>query len=492
MKNELGRKITSLTIMAIMVAGGLTIAAPSFMPEVEAQSERLMYVSAESEEFGNTIGGGMIVEIIIADPTRADVNNIQGEPTVEVNDATVRMVQGADGFWYAYIADTTKLAAWDTKADLHTDFGTIETTGANDPGLAAECVGCDVITVSSDATVYIAAQMIKGEPSMSIFNTTDAGSGINQTGQSATDEGLYVGQINATTAVWPFIQAFDMTEGDQTIIFEKPGADEVVVIDFDTPGDFASFSLDRNAGPLGAEIHMEIRDNQLNMDPTSKETWLFRTATVGSHGASYNATFSIAGAASGVTDVSGYFLNMVNSTTGFDDNGILKVTIDPANVGTNVLAYDATADDTTADEYMVFTESGSNSGVFTATDDNDDSLVGVSTSALRGTTATFDYNDTAESYTVTTYGGSIDMVESDAGEEWNSGEEISVILTDGDLNLNSAADDDQKVMNSTKIPTIIVGTPLFMDLNPVADTPPLAYTLWSYTHSNQCYEYICN
>jgi len=453
--------------MAIMVAGGLTIAAPSFMPEVEAQSERLMYVSAESEEFGNTIGGGMIVEIIIADPTRANVNSIQSEPTVEVNGNTLRMVQGSDGYWYAYTADTTKLAAWDTKADMHTDFGTIETTGANDPGLSAECVGCDVITVSSAATTYIAAQMIKGEPTLSIFNTTDAGAGVNLTGASATQDGLYVGQINTTTADWPFIQAFDMTEGTQTIEFEKPGQNEVVEIEFDTPGDYASFSLDRNAGPLGAEIHMEIRDAQLNMDPTSTETWLFRTATVGSEGASYNATFSIAGAASGVSDVSGYFLNMVNSTTGFDDNGVLKIAIDPANVGTNVLAYDATADDTTADEYMVFTESGANTGVFTATDDGDDSLVGVSTTALGGTVATFDYNDSAESYVVTTYGGSIDMVESDAGDEWNSGEEISIILTDGDLNLNSAADDDQVVMNSTKIPTFIVGTPLYMDLNPV-------------------------
>jgi len=33
MKNEIGRKLTSLTIMAIMFAGGMTIAAPSFMPE---------------------------------------------------------------------------------------------------------------------------------------------------------------------------------------------------------------------------------------------------------------------------------------------------------------------------------------------------------------------------------------------------------------------------------------------------------------------------
>jgi len=33
MKNEIGRKLTSLTIMAIMFAGGMAIGVPSFMPE---------------------------------------------------------------------------------------------------------------------------------------------------------------------------------------------------------------------------------------------------------------------------------------------------------------------------------------------------------------------------------------------------------------------------------------------------------------------------
>ena len=467
MKNELGRKITSLTIMAIMVAGGLTIAAPGFMPETEAQSTKLMYVSAESEEFGNTIGGGMIVEIIVADPTRNDINNPQGEPTVEVNGDTIRMAQGEDGFWYAYIADTTKLAAMDTALGVehnrHTDYGVAQAASA--ASINPECVGCAAGPVaSSAATVYVGASIIKGEPTLSRFNNTDPSAGA----QPTPDTGLYIGQINlsvsgcpAITActgkipTWPMIQAFDMTEGEQTIEFEKPGQNEVVVLDFDTPGDFASFSLDRNEGPIGAEIHMEIRDNQLNYDPTTKDTWMFRTGTAGSYGASYNATNSAIG-----------YVNMVNSTTGFDDNGVLIVTLDPNAVGTAVLAYDATADDTTSDEYMVFIESAPNSGVFTATDDKDDSLIGVSSSALRGTTGLFDYNDSSESYTVITYGGSIDMVEEDAGEEWNSGEEIRVILTDGDLNLNTAADDDQLVANMTTVPTIIVGTPLYLDLNP--------------------------
>ena len=40
MKNEIGRKLTSLTIMAIMFAGGMTVAAPSFMPGALAQTAK--------------------------------------------------------------------------------------------------------------------------------------------------------------------------------------------------------------------------------------------------------------------------------------------------------------------------------------------------------------------------------------------------------------------------------------------------------------------
>ncbi len=83
MKNELGRKITSLTLMTIMFAGGMTIAAPSFMPEAAAE-EKLMYVSAENSLFGNTFAGGQIVEIIVRDPARDETDEEQSEPEVEV------------------------------------------------------------------------------------------------------------------------------------------------------------------------------------------------------------------------------------------------------------------------------------------------------------------------------------------------------------------------------------------------------------------------
>ena len=65
MKNELGRKITSLTIMTIMVAGGLTFAVPSMMPGAEADHNSYLWVSAENAEFANTFGGAQVVEVVI-------------------------------------------------------------------------------------------------------------------------------------------------------------------------------------------------------------------------------------------------------------------------------------------------------------------------------------------------------------------------------------------------------------------------------------------
>ena len=62
MNNEIGRKLTSLTLMTIMLAGGMVIAAPSMVPEAAAAGQ--LYVSAENAQFGNLFGGGQVVEII--------------------------------------------------------------------------------------------------------------------------------------------------------------------------------------------------------------------------------------------------------------------------------------------------------------------------------------------------------------------------------------------------------------------------------------------
>ena len=79
---------------------------------------------------------------------------------------------------------------------------------------------------------------------------------------------------------------------------------------------------------------------------------------------------------------------------------------------------------------------------------------------MRGTTATIDYNDSAVSLLVTNFGGSLDMAGEEAGEEWNSGEPITVTLVDEDRNKNTNSDEDLTVATTTIVPTITMGTPI--------------------------------
>ncbi len=67
MNNEIGRKLTSLTLMTIMLAGGMVIAAPSMVPEAAAANSTL-FVSAENSIFNNTFSGPQVIEIVVSDP----------------------------------------------------------------------------------------------------------------------------------------------------------------------------------------------------------------------------------------------------------------------------------------------------------------------------------------------------------------------------------------------------------------------------------------
>ena len=103
MNNEIQRKITSLTLMAVMLAGGMVIAAPGMEPAYAANAN--LFVSAENSTFDNTFAGPQIIEIVINDSNYDETNEAEGEPDVTVNGEDPRMVQATDGNWYAYIAE---------------------------------------------------------------------------------------------------------------------------------------------------------------------------------------------------------------------------------------------------------------------------------------------------------------------------------------------------------------------------------------------------
>ena len=257
MNNEIGRKLTSLTLMTIMLAGGMTIAAPSMMVP-EAAAAGALYVSAENAMFNNSFGGAQIVEVVVLGiSTAIDINS--GEPVVKVNDNQLRMAQGTDGNWYAYFGSSTEVAAADGESFL--DFGT-----DRDPtvtkGDFLEAGNVYAPDLENGATVQ-PTTTVTNPPTLSNWNAS-----------FTNNDGTHVnGQIGIVDADWPVIQLYDLTIETFEVVLEQAGADEVVTLNYDSGDmdDYAGMTLDRNSASQGSDIHLTITDNQLNIDPTAED-----------------------------------------------------------------------------------------------------------------------------------------------------------------------------------------------------------------------------
>ena len=82
MNNELYRKLTSITLMTIMFAGGMTIAIPGETPVAVAQTGMLS-VSATAAP-GNSFGGPQIIEIVVRRPVKKRDRDLR-QPHVTVD-----------------------------------------------------------------------------------------------------------------------------------------------------------------------------------------------------------------------------------------------------------------------------------------------------------------------------------------------------------------------------------------------------------------------
>jgi hypothetical protein len=429
-----------------MLAGGMVIGAPSMVPEAAAAGA--LYVSAENALFDNHFGGINIVEVIvigIADETDEE----QGEPVVKVYENQLRMAQAVDGNWYGYFADDTALAAIEVTAGGHYGQGIqigVDSTPTVNKGDFSEAT--DVYSQTAAITATNAGMTIKNYPELSAWNST----GVDNKVANAD-----VGQIGIAATAWPVIQTYDLRIDTFDVVLEQAGANEVVTLNYDSADldDFAGMTLDRNSASQESDIHLTITDNQLNIDPTGKDVVIFY---IGDSANPEVAWQNRTQATPNVTD----FAPFDNT---FDDNGKLLIT-NNTNGGNSILANDATVDDATADNLIVFYETAENSGVFVNTDDIDDSNIDVAADAARGFSATFDYNDSAQSFVVANDFGVITMDASSVGDEWNSGEALTVTLIDQDLNKNSASDEDLTIQNTTRthlIPTLTIGSPVSID-----------------------------
>jgi len=449
MNNELGRKITSLTLMAIMVAGGMTFAVPGVMPAAHAANANL-FVSAENSQFENYMTGAQVIEVVVIDGDIKDTDEAKGEPDVTLNGEKLAMAQATDGNWYAYFADENAANAAHTGTCHGLDFGVI-TTGTQTPD------GNNVVTeATSLATPSNACRDVYGHDGINVLREAKElnkrNINIDALGYSTTND-----------ADWPLIQLFALNPtGNVVIQYNKGGGAQSTTLTYDTVDGFAGLELDRSAYPRGSQVHATVTDVWLNIDPTDEDSWTWDTE----NGATYYQVFDENGNDVGNKDRSDDASAIDNIM--FEDSKLLLTIGQQGNEvirlqdNSDTRAYTGKTGTLTEGltNPVTLTEQGPNSGVFGTYDEADKSILVITDDAKRGTSATIDYNDTPTSVIARHGFATIDI--QPLTEEWSSGEVAPVVLVDTDANKNSRVDEDLTLSSpdTALIPSLSTGDPI--------------------------------
>src|SRR5882762_530622 len=119
MYNKILRKITSLSLLTILLTSTAAFAMPNALPQAHAATNANLFVSAENSQFNNYFAGPQVVQVVVSDPDIARLDQAYGEPIVTVNGKRLHVAQATDGNWYGYFAnrdsaesaDSTQLVA---------------------------------------------------------------------------------------------------------------------------------------------------------------------------------------------------------------------------------------------------------------------------------------------------------------------------------------------------------------------------------------------
>ena len=449
MKNakKIKNNTISLFLALTMILGTTSYAIPGIMPSASAATENL-FVSADNTLFDKSFNGPMVVEIVV---NGNDIDETDDpEPDVTINGNNIKMVQGADGSWYAYIADNNILTD-----DVRNSISYGDKVLPFDVGIASE----------SDAdAVYKKADLVIRQPKSLSINELNVN--VLDTDDDATDE-------------WPIIQAYDFTpDGDVVITYTKGGNTQVITLTYlNDASHLANFDLDRSYYPPGADVHMTITSLSHNIDPTDEDSWTYNTL----NGDAYYQIFDERGANERNSNTT--VVTLVGQHFNFVDEAQLLIDIAPNNEDTPILLFRDNDDQITNNddngiandnEIVLLHRNGTlvvitqpvtiletlpSSGIFKNTDNNDKSNVYVNPDANRGLTAEIDFPNTGNSLIVRNNVGSVLMDIASIGGTWRAGEELAVVIDDGDFNLNSLIDEDM-ALDTRLLPAIVIGSPL--------------------------------
>ncbi|NWJ21194.1 hypothetical protein HX849_01585, partial [Marine Group I thaumarchaeote] len=480
MKNEIGRKLTSLTIMAIMFAGGMAIGVPSFMPEALSQTAETAGLLTVSS---TTIQGAAVLEIVVNDP---DVSNIDDDVTaisVDFGSNTYDMTQASNGKWYVYIVDASTSSTMDAVAG-GMEFGILCTaglsvsgskiTGAADstpfivssadnvwaaaiktsqavairtsftehltPADAGNCQDIDGATGVTDATAGttsredLTAVILANAPSVSDPDNDAANLGQRGHGLNASGYGS-----------WPYIVSIDFTNNNIVAY----GGDSINVEYGNTDSETSISLANQNPG-ANSELHLSITDPALNIDPTTADIWLF---DISDNDGDYT---TVELATNGTTNTAFTAANL--GTMGFVSNGALSSDNETVLASGNNTATPTASDSCCTVDTVIMTESGANTGVFESWDANGNSQLLVTRDAAADTNTVFSYGGNSVDMIITYNDASITM---DAGgDTWQPATAITISVNDPEANINPTSAETLKIADETVvIPTIVMGTP---------------------------------
>ena len=440
--------------------------------DAEASSNPNLFVSAENSQFANHFSGSMVVEVVVNDLNIHDTDKGKGEPDVTINGKSLRMVQAANGNWYAYFANVDKAKIADSTVGLAgegLDFGVFCDSDTSSSVFGISLSETDGVAVSPSVGLVgstdgtLSFNSCTGSPTAptSLINVVRHAKSIN------TNPNIPTGQIGLDSDAWPLIQLFSFS--DVTIQYNPGGSSQQVSLEYDEIQNI-SFSIDRDLYPTSAEVFLTVNDFQLNQDPTDEDSWTFNIDSPVStfYQAFDNSGNDAANGNAGLVDLVPHLSNL-----GFEDNGKLSLNLgNIMELKTNNDQPDSSVDNDgvsdTFSEIVTLVEQGPNSGIFENFDSSDQSIMGILDDAPRGQSGQITYNDDSISVLTGSSTASVSLGESGltigSGGTLNPGTEYPVVLTDPDQNLNSGARDDLDVFRDTAIiPTVTIGNPVTLE-----------------------------
>ncbi|HEV2193100.1 MAG TPA: hypothetical protein VGR54_05725 [Nitrosopumilaceae archaeon] len=510
MYNETLRKITSLSLLTILLTSTAAFAMPNALPQAHAATNANLFVSAESSQFNNYFAGPQVIQVIVSDPNIQRLDQVYGEPVVTVNGKKLRMAQATDGNWYAYIADRDQaIAAANTAAvtGKGLNFGgfcaSTSTTSGKSGVNYQETKGFTVARGSFLSTNHTNGTITSG--GLPVCNNTPTLAGGNALTASQMEHVVRQNKtINMNTAgfgsgavtypqMWPVIQLYDFggaqpdTVQTVTIDYNKAGGDQISTLTFARiPTNLVSSSVDRTAYPPNSQVFVTLNDPQLNIDPTEEDSW-----TWGAN-ATNSTLYYMAFNRNGGLDADGNtaaMQNLIGNLTKFMFNHNGKFTLNPAAQGVNVVDFQANGKEKLVGTQrgqtnavatnsigknsapVTFIESGGvSSGVFVTWDGGKKSdLVTSNTLAIRGQSATVRYNDVSTS--IVGGFGFATITSSPINGTWAGGQKIPITLVDADANLNSKLAENRYLLSpiiyqlsggagvTGGVPAMTIGTP---------------------------------